>query len=234
MSPVSDLSPIVSLTFIGCILTVWGILIFAFSRTKSRLSTGVFLMFSTLMIAGVSTLCIQGYFQDFETRPPRLLLFVAPLILLSIALLVVKSSRNVLLRLPIASLTYIHLVRIPVEIVLWWLFLGGAAPEALTFEGANFDILSGITAPFAALFLIGKGKRNIWGILWNMLALGLLFNIVIRAILASPYFYNPEFFELPNQAVFYFPYILLPTFVVPAVFFCHLVSLTQLFTHRED
>jgi len=56
----------------------------------------------------------------------------------------------------LTTLTYVHIVRIPVEIVLWWSFLKGRIPVAITFEGMNFDILSGISAPFTALFLLEK------------------------------------------------------------------------------
>tara|TARA_A100001011_G_C13908717_1_gene674141 strand:- start:231 stop:452 length:222 start_codon:yes stop_codon:yes gene_type:complete len=62
--------------------------------------------------------------------------------------------------MPLVSLTYIHLIRIPVELVLWWLSSYDLIPLALTFEDQNFDILAGISAPFVAVFLIGKHKRQ--------------------------------------------------------------------------
>ena len=129
-----------------------------------------------------------------------------------------KSCRRFFEKIPITTITYLHIIRVPIEIVLWWLFQEELVAKAMTFEGVNYDILSGITAPFAALFLVGQKRKNkIGAIIWNFLALGLLINIVSRAILATPYFFNPELFEQPNMAVFYFPFIWLPAFIVPIV-----------------
>ena len=43
-------------------------------------------------------------------------------------------------------------MRVGVEVVLFWLFIKRVVPESMTFEGRNFDIISGITAPFVAYF----------------------------------------------------------------------------------
>ena len=105
----------------------------------------------------------------------------------------------------------------------------------MTFEGSNLDILSGISAPFAAVFMVGaRSNSKIGAIVWNLVALGLLINIVSIAISYMPYFYTPSGGDLANLGVFYFPYVLLPTFVVPVVLFSHLVSLYQLFFKKDQ
>lgn len=79
-------------------------------------------------------------------------------------------------------------MRIPVEIILFWLFLNKEVPELMTFEGRNFDILAGLTAPFIAYF--GLTKLNIKRkliLVWNFICLGLLINIVVNAIFSAPY-----------------------------------------------
>ena len=102
-------------------------------------------------------------------------------------------------------------------------------PENITFEGVNYDILSGISAPFAGIFLVGmRSKSRIGAIIWNIGALALLSNVAFRAISATPYFFDPSSFDVPNIAVFYFPYVMIPGFVVPAVLFCHVVSIVKL------
>ncbi len=182
----------------------------------------------------VSLLTFQDYFLDFDFRPPRLFLFLAFLLLTIAALLIHPKSRAFIGCMPITTLTYLHIVRVPVEIVLWWLFLNGAVAEAMTFEGINYDILSGISAPFAGLFLLGtKRKHKIAAVVWNLVTLLLLVNIVFTAIKASPYFFDPQYFDQPNIAVFHFPYILLPLFVVPAVLFCHIASFYQLIMVKD-
>ena len=134
------------------------------------------------------------------------------------------------MKIPITTLTYIHIVRIPVELCLFWLYSAELVAQEMTFEGANFDIIAGITAPFAGVFLVGKKSSNkSAAIVWNVICLGLVLNIVIRAIALTPYFYDGSGTELQNLAVFQFPFVWLPVFVVPAVIFSHLASLFILF-----
>lgn len=234
----TELPGYISLTFIGCVVATASFLYFGFDKASRAMGKNLnfqVIGVITLLIFGASFLSMSGFLLDFESRPPRLFMILGPTMVFIVLLLTLKKTRAVLMKIPISTLTYLHIIRIPVEVVLWWLFLSGKVPEAMTFEGMNFDILSGITAPFAAIFLVGHRVNNrIGAIIWNFAALILLFNIVIRAVMASPYFYNPELFETPNIGVFYFPFILLPAFVVPVVLFCHLVSLIQLFSKKED
>ena len=101
----------------------------------------------------------------------------------------------------------------------------------MTFEGRNFDILSGLTAPliYWLAFRGGKTNRPLL-IVWNFFALGLLINIVTNAALSIPYQTQMLAFEQPNRAVLYFPFVWLPAVIVPIVLFCHLASLWQLFS----
>jgi len=116
-----------------------------------------------------------------------------------------------------------------VELVLYWLFLHQAVPELMTFAGRNFDILAGITGPFVAYYGVKKqmlGRKTLIG--WNLIALALLFNIVIHAVLSAPFAFQVLAFDQPNVAVLYFPFSWLPGFVVPLVLFSHLVAIRQL------
>lgn len=226
----------ISFIFIAVVFTVFGFLFYATYRaleTPKRFGSTV--ISSALMgwLFITMVLSYQGFFLDFS-YPPRLMLFAAPIVIFIITLLVIPSTRAFVLKMPITTLTYIHLVRVPVEICLWWLFKAELVAEEMTFEGANFDILAGITAPFAGVFLVGKKSNNKFAaIAWNLLCLGLLLNIVIRAISLTPYFYDGSGSELVNTAVFYVPFIWLPLFVVPAVLFSHLVSLVKLFQKSD-
>ncbi|MFY0654763.1 MAG: hypothetical protein JXQ96_22215 [Cyclobacteriaceae bacterium] len=183
----------------------------------------------------IALLAVNKFFFEFEALPPRMLLAISPPTFAILLLLFYPKTRAFLVKIPIATLTYLHIIRVPVEIVLWWLYLGGLLPELLTFEGINYDILSGVTAPFIAIFAVGiKKKRRAIAFIWNILALGLLINIVGHAILSAPTPFQQFAFDNPNTGVFYFPYIWLPAFVVPAVFFSHLVSFIKLLGEKED
>ena len=222
----------VSPIFIGVSITVFGFIFYAIYQALRGNKTGMVVwanvMLVYLFLTGLMT--FNGFLKDFESMPPRLVLLVGPVLLLILTLFVLPKSRAAINRMPITTLTYIHIVRIPVELCLWWLFGAGLVAQAMTFEGINFDIIAGITAPFAGVFLVGKKVSNKLGaIIWNIVCLGLVLNIVIRAVALTPYFYDGSGPELQNLAVFEFPFIWLPTFVVPAVIFSHIASLMQLF-----
>lgn len=174
------------------------------------------------------------YNSDPEAFPPAIVLFgILPAILAVALPFLIPKGRSFINNIPASRLTYLHTVRIAVEIVLWWLSLQGAVPELMTFEGRNFDIVAGITAPFVAFFGVAKRRLGKSVILaWNITCLGLLLNVVVHAFLSAPTPVQQMAFDQPNIAVLYFPFSWLPTFVVPVVLFAHLVSIRQVVMRR--
>ncbi len=175
-----------------------------------------------------------GFYLNTSALPPRMFLFgVAPALLL-IAALFLFARRSLISALPLSVLTIIHIVRVPVELTLAWLAEAKAVPEIMTFHGTNFDIWSGLTAPIAFYFTYAKsGMRRGVLLTWNLVALFLVLNIVITAILCVPSPIQKLAFDQPNIGVLHFPYIWLPTVIVPIVLFSHFASLYQLFAERS-
>jgi hypothetical protein len=99
----------------------------------------------------------------------------------------------------------------------------------MTFDGSNFDILAGLTAPlvYYQAFVRKKLTQRML-LLWNIACLGLLINIVLTAILAAPTPFQQTAFDQPNIAISYFPFIWLPSVVVPIVLIAHLVAIRRL------
>jgi hypothetical protein len=137
------------------------------------------------------------------------------------------KARPLLDKLSLQSLTWVHAVRVPIELVLYWLFLAEYVPECMTFEGRNLDILSGFSAPLIALFFLSEKRKKIL-LIWNILALLLVLNVVVHAILSAPTPFQQLAFSQPNVGVMYYPFILLPALIVPAVIFSHLVVIFRL------
>jgi hypothetical protein len=182
-----------------------------------------------LIIQAILTLN-NVYNINTDTLPPKILLLgILPTLLTIVLLFATKKGRGIIDSLPLAKLTYLNLVRIPVEIVLYWLFLNQAIPELMTFEGRNFDIIAGITSPIIAYFGVIKKRISRSIILgWNFICLGLLINIVVSALLSAPSPLQKFAFDQPNIAILNFPFSWLPTFIVPIILFGHLVSIRQL------
>lgn len=172
---------------------------------------------------------LSDFYTVTDTVPPRFVLMVLPPVLLIIGLFATTKGRAYIDGLDIKVLTVLHTVRIPVEIVLFWLFVHKTVPELMTFEGRNFDILSGLTAPL--IFYFGFVKKKLGRkiiLIWNFICLGLLANIVVNAVLSAPFPFQKFAFDQPNIAVLYFPFNWLPSFVVPVVLFSHLATIRQL------
>jgi hypothetical protein len=176
-------------------------------------------------------LSMSGFYQITDTLPPRLILFgILPALVAMIGLFVFARD-TVIDRLPMRALTWLHLVRIPVEIVLYWLSAAGLVPRMMTFEGANFDIASGVLAVIVSLLAFRRGQVNrLLLTVFNIIGLLLLANIVSIAAMSLPSPMQQLNFDAPNRGVLIFPYIWLPTIVVPIVLFSHLAALWQLFT----
>jgi hypothetical protein len=82
-----------------------------------------------------------GFYLETNTLPPRFMLLPFPPLVLIITLFSTKRGRAFLDTLDQKWLTLLHVVRIPVELVLLWLFIEGLVPRVMTFEGRNFDIV---------------------------------------------------------------------------------------------
>jgi len=171
------------------------------------------------------------YYYTIQTSlPPKIMVFgVAPMLVLILLLFITPGGRHFIDSLSLRRLTWLHTIRVPVEIVLYLLFLQKGVPELMTFQGRNFDIVAGLTAPVLAYFgfVRDRPRRNLL-LTWNFISLALLLNIVINALLSAPGPLQKFAFNQPNIAVLLFPYSWLPTFVVPVVLFSHLAAIRQL------
>ena len=185
-----------------------------------------------LMVAWVSAqslLAVSGFYSDINSMSNRFPLLVLPPLIFFISHFFTAKGRLFIDSLDIRMLTIFHIVRIPVEIVLFWLFVNKSVPEAVTFEGRNFDISYGLSAPVIYYFaFVKKGIGKTVLIVWNILCIGLLLNVVSNALLSLPARFEHFGFEQPNIAVGYFPFMLLPAFLVPMVLFSNLAAIRQL------
>jgi hypothetical protein len=185
-----------------------------------------------LLVQGV--VALTGFYTVTDTLPPRFALLLFPPILFIIALFSTKKGRAYIDGLDARYLTLLHIVRIPIEIGLYFLFVYKTVPQIMTFEGNNLDILSGIAALFIFYFgYINKKLGRIVLLLWNVAGLLLLLNIVITAVLSAPFVFQQFGFDQPDIALLYFPIIWLPCYIVPLVLFSHLAAIRQLLDRQK-
>lgn len=219
--------------YISWVFITTTLLTLFFLYKASRHSKAVIII-ALLWLAVQSIIANSKFYTETQILPPRFLLLVLPPFLLILILFVTAKGKAFIDRFDTRLLTWLHIVRVPVELVLFWLFVQQQIPQLMTFEGRNFDILSGLTAPVIAYFGYHKQKLNTTLLLvWNFLCLALLINIVANAVLSAPFPFQQFAFEQPNVAVLYFPFALLPAFIVPAVLFAHLVCIRRLLSKKK-
>jgi hypothetical protein len=215
--------PIYVSLLLGATTLATGLLFY--KATKSVKVVAVVLIW--LVIVAVAAL--SCFFLDTKSVPPHFAFLLGPPVLAIAFLFVSSKGRKWIDGFGQKWLTWLHVVRIPVEVVLLWLCIYEKVPQLMTFEGRNFDIVSGLTAPFVAYFGYTKVKLSRAVLLgWNFICLGLLLNIVLNAVLSAPFSFQRFGFDQPNIALFYFPFVWLPGFIVPVVLLSHLVNIRQL------
>ena len=204
------------------LITIWLFL-------KASNYSKTFLLLTAVWILLQSILGLSGFYNNPDTMTIRFPLLFLPAVVFIIFLFITKKGKLFIDDLDLKTLTLIHTIRILVEIVLFMLFINKSIPEAMTFEGSNFDILSGLSAPIIYYYGFVKNKIGKPVLLaWNIACVLLLLFVVSNAVLALPARFEQFDFEQPNRALGYFPFILLPAFLVPLVLFSNLAAIRQL------
>ena len=226
------------LTFICLAFIIMG-LYSALKRTgwsRSR-RINIYLVTTILIVlwtALLAVLSIKGFFSDFSKLPPRPVL--AMLIPLPVIIIIAfsKTGKQLLMSVPPQWLLFMQSFRIIVELLLLFAFMAGKLPVQMTFEGRNFDVITGILAlPVGYLLARKKTYASKLAIGFNIIGIALLVNILVIAVLSMPtsirYFMN----EPSNTLVASFPFILLPGILVPIAYTMHIFSLRQLIAKQN-
>jgi hypothetical protein len=211
----------------GIRLTSWS------DARKKQLTIGILLALGGWGLF-VSVWSYAGKMGDFDMFPFNFMPVIMTPLIATILLMFSKTLTDIVQHIPPAVIIRLQSFRLFVELLLWMLFIDHALPVQMTFEGRNFDVLSGITAPFIAwLFLHQKISRTT-AIVWNLFCLGLLINIVSVAILSTPSPWRIFMNAPANTIVASFPVSWLPGFLVPLAYILHFLSLKQLLSKQPQ
>jgi hypothetical protein len=207
--------PVSLVVFFVCIVVGTAALLAAKSKP---LGMGVLMWLAVTGVAGW-----LGLAQDFQRLPPPMFVLLVVAVVLTVVTAMSGVGTRLVAKVGIVWLVGVQAFRIAVEIFLDWGHQVDLVPAQMTFEGRNWDILSGVSAAGMA-WLAAKGRAPRWLILlWNCVGLALLLNIVVIAILSMPTALRRFHNEPANSFIAYFPYIWLPTFLVQIALFGHLL-----------
>jgi len=198
------------------------------ARERSR----KFLTASMVMLGWITyviLISLTDLLKDLSLPPKFPLLIFAPLIIGFIVFYARAWNSAVIKEIPRTWPVYFQSFRIIVELMLLYTFYANIIPENATFEGLNFDVLMGISAPFVAYLVVRRNGSRMIQHLWNILG---IFMVLFVAFIIASSMYFPETWGSDEPTVsmrfIEMPYILLAGFLAPIAIFMHVVSLAQL------
>lgn len=175
-----------------------------------------------------STLSLNGWYMDRESVPPHILFPVVVNLGLFALGFFTPLGRKFMDSVSLKTLLWVHLVRIPVELSLYWLAQSKQVPWSMTFQGYNFDIAFGLTAPLIIWLYSKQRLSDKLFMIWNVLGLVSILAVFVRGGGAVPSPWQVWDFNQPNYAVLHFPFVWLPSFLAMVVIFTHMVALRRL------
>lgn len=199
-------------------------LFFYYATGKTILLTLLIALWSLLNMG----LAYIGFYLDAKQYPFKFLMVLFPSIGMIVYALKEKNLSWIIKKRNLQVSTFTHVVRIPVEICLLYLFYYKYVPKIMTFEGWNFDILVGITAFLVGVLNLKKRLSRKFLLVWNIMGLILVSFILCIGIFSGDLPLQLLAFEQPNRAVLYFPFILLPATIVPIVVYIHLTDIFKI------
>ena len=202
------------------------------AAVKARRGAGLALATAVALggwLALTALLARAGFFEDFSRLPPRIFVALAPALVAIAALCRSAAVGRLLDEAPAGWLVYPQAFRIVMELILWRLFVVGAAPAIMTFEGRNMDILVGLSAPLVGRWCLTRRARPPrLAVGWNVAGILVLLSVVVHAQLSAPTSFRVYLTEPPLTFIAYVPWIWLPAFLVPLAWGLHALSIRQL------
>ncbi len=175
-----------------------------------------------------------GVLSQFDKMPPRLPLVMLSGLLIVIYLVTRPVTRKLAAATPLHWPLLLQGFRLPLEFILWSLYINDALPIQMTFEGYNFDVFSGVLGMIIGL-AVWKGQFRSKPIIiaYNIIGLLLLITIVVLAILSIPTPFRVFMNEPANTIVGHLPYVWLPGVFVLLAFFLHFFSIKQVLVKKN-
>ncbi len=167
-------------------------------------------------------LAASGVLQRFDRTPPPFVIFALAIVVIGVVVAGSRLGTLLIDGLPLWALVGSQVFRFPLELLMRRTYLEGVMPVQMSFEGRNFDVVTGITAGVLGLWL-ACGRVPRWIVhAWNVLGFALLVNIVTIAVVSTPRF---RWFgdDRLNTFVTYPPFVWLPAVLVMAALIGHLL-----------
>ena len=172
-------------------------------------------------------LALGGVLEFSEGRLPREPILPLTMIIIYTLLNLTGTFRRLIAVLPTWQPVAIQFFRTGVELAFWRMYQEGIAPVQMSFEGRNFDLLVGLTAPIlaAGIALRWLGPRVV--IAWNFFALAGVGNAIFTSATSIPGPLRLNWPGEPFTGIAEWPVVWIPAFLAPTAIFLSVVSIRQ-------
>jgi hypothetical protein len=181
-------------------------------RASAPAALGRVLLSTLAWLLCFGGLAASGVLARFDLRPPPAALMMAATLVAGVALGRSRLVGAVAATVPLWGLVLSQAFRLPLELVMHEAALERVMPNALSFSGYNFDVVTGATAIPVALALRAGAPRAL-AFAWSVLGSACLVVIAAIAIATSPMLAALGPNEL-NSWVTQLPFVYLPTVLV--------------------
>ncbi|MFN7143787.1 MAG: hypothetical protein ACK4YP_08440, partial [Myxococcota bacterium] len=177
-------------------------------------------------MALAGALAYAGVLADFDARPPPMAFLFLGTFAIGMVVGLSRVGASLARAFPLWALVLVQGFRFPLELLMHEAAAEGTMPDAMTWTGWNYDVLTGLTALVVAPLLFAGAPRALaWA--WNVLGILTLAGITVVAFLASPMVgaFGPD---QRNTWVTTFPFVWLPTVLVASAVAGHVIVTRRL------
>lgn len=136
------------------------------------------------MLAWIGLVCVAVGSGAMERLPLQgLPFFFGAVLIAGVWAGLSPAGGRIAANVPLVALVGFHAFRLPLELVLHSWAGQGTIPQTMTWDGQNWDIVSGAVAILVAPFAI-RSRALAWGA--NIVGAVLLLNVIRVALLSSP------------------------------------------------
>ncbi len=191
----------------------------AWARIWSAGSAGrwAMLLGTILAVMGLSAAAaLSGLLQRFDLMPPPMGLLIGAVLALMAAFGLSRVGDAAAASVPLVLLIGLQAFRFPLELLMHRGMTRGIVPEALSYGGLNYDILTGLGALALVAAFSARASVPRWALwAWNLWGAWCLLVIISVAVASSPMLrlFGDDPRHVNTWALF-FPYVWVPAVLV--------------------
>lgn len=198
------------------------------SLKKNARREATFVAIAVLGWIGIFSVLVESHYAELHPIPGLPILF--GLVIFSSTLFGLSPwGKRLAVGLPLPALVGFQAFRLPLELVLHEWVAQGSIPASMSWNGQNFDIITGLLALIVTP-LVYRFKNAAWIV--NGVGSLLLLNVMRVVVFSSPlpfaWSVNP-----PLQLIFYSPYFLIAPICVGGAIAGHVILTRALLKHHQ-